>query len=221
MKRMTMKNNELRGRTMNNQEISNELLKVAKTLEGLISPDHWEDPVEKKKLRQEHDEQIEMDGAMEKLERKLDLVKDTAGRKAIFWLPGRSIMIRFTVIGHPHYMEYSSVGGRAGVGELPKYDDGVLTVNPGWTERIGQQPPRSFKWIYMVDEMIRFVKKSEKINDKVEDELEEVEEKTGFWDWGIKKAIIKWCIKVAKIRLSKAPKEKNVVVKSLTARTKK
>ena len=190
---------------MNNQAIASELLKVAKTLTDI--------DYDEIKLRQEYSEVTLMDEAMGKLERKLDLVKDAKGRKSIFWLPGRSIMIRFTVLGHPHYMEYSSVGGRAGVGELPKYDDGVLTFNPGWTERIGQQPPRSFRWIYMVDKMIRFVKKSEKINAKVEDELEEVEEKTGLWDWGIKKAIVKWCVKVAKRRLLEAPKEKNAVVR--------
>ena len=204
---------------MNNHKISNELLKVAKTLKGLLSPDHWEDEEEKKKLRQEHDEQRAVDEAMEKLEGKLDSIRD--GAKSIFWLPGRSIMIEFSALGHPHYMEYSSIGGRAGVGQLPKYRDGVLTVNPEWRERIGKQPSRSFRWVESVDEMIRFVKTSEKIKDKVEDELEKVEEEIGLFDWGVRKAIIKWCIKVAERRLLKSLKGRSWIVRGLTARTKK
>jgi len=185
---------------MNTQAVARELVAVAKLLRGAFvdQPAPWGDDkeAELERVREE---------AEEKLRKELTEVK---GR--YYWEPGRSSMINITLTGRPLFHHYQ-MGGLFGV----KYRNGVLTANPQWVSEKDSLP--SYKWGFLVDKMIRFVKQSEPIDRKLNKTLDLVEKKVGKKiDPGVRREVVRWCEKVAKRRLSAraypGPKGKEFVI---------
>lgn len=130
--------------------------------------------------------------AEEKLKRELEEVK---GR--YYWYPGHRTMINITLSGKPLFHNYT-IGGMHGLG----YRNGVLTVNPQWVSG-KEDAMASYKWGYVVDNMIQTVKQSDRIDRTIEATLDKAEQKIGKKiDADVRREIVQWCMKIAKGRLS-------------------
>jgi len=134
------------------------------------------------------------DEAYESLESSLDVVK---GR--YYWDAGKSVMINMTLTGRPLFHQYTLFGILGGTSYNKR--TGVLTINPTWQSERDSIP--SYKWGFVVDKMIRAVKQSDRISDKIEIQLGKIEARFQIdIPSSVKDDIIKWCIRVSKRRLS-------------------
>jgi len=185
---------------MNRQAAARELIAVAKLLRGAFV----DQPFPLSRDKEDELERVQEE-AEEKLRKELTEVK---GR--YYWEPGRSAMVNITLTGRPLIHHYQ-MGGLFGV----KYRNGVLTANPQWVSEKDSLP--SYKWGFVVDKIIRFVKQSDRIDKKLNKTLDLVEKKVGKKiDPGIRREVVRWCEKAAKRRLSAraypGPKGKEFVI---------